>query len=140
MSGEVEATTPPGSVSKVVCTLSSRGKGEVRVDVYRHLAPITVSAILDDLPIQSRVNLQPAMVCMFTTIKVGVEKARTSFVKGEVAFVPSGSLLCFFTKNVKSDRGLNPVGKIEGGLEFLEEMRRGDVLVLSATQAAEVQT
>jgi hypothetical protein len=71
------------------------------------------------------------MVCLFTQLRVGVEKPRSQFARAEVAFLPSGGLLCIFLGNVKSDRPLNPVGKVETGIEAFDAVRRGDVVRLS---------
>jgi hypothetical protein len=103
----------------------------VGVAFFRHLAPVTVNAILRSLPFDSRVNLQPSMVCLLTELKVGVEKPRTQFARGDVAFLPSGGLICVFTGNARSDRPLNLVGKVESGLETFETIRRGDVVRLA---------
>ncbi len=63
------------SVSKVECKAVIRGKGEVKFDIFKHLAPVTVSAILRELPINARVTIYPrAMICLLTGIKAGVEK------------------------------------------------------------------
>lgn len=115
------------SVSKISCKVAVRGKGEATLALYRHLAPLTVNAILRVLPIESRVSVQSAMVCSFTTIKVGVEKPRRAFERGDVAFLPSGSLLCVFLKPAQSERPLNPVGKVEAGMELLDGVGAGDV-------------
>jgi hypothetical protein len=71
------------------------------------------------------------MVSMFTSIKVGVEKPRLAFAKGEVAFLASGGLLCFFVGDAKSAMPLNPVGKVDAGLEVIESLKRGDVIRLA---------
>ena len=123
-----EATA--GSVSKVECVLTFRDVGEVKVALYRHLAPLTVNAVLRAIPVYSRVNLQSGMLNLFTEIKVGVEKGRNQFVRGDVAFLPSGGLLCFFLKPAKSDRPLNPVGTAEGPLELLDNAKLGAVATL----------
>ncbi|HUI86774.1 MAG TPA: cyclophilin-like family protein [Nitrososphaerales archaeon] len=120
-----------GSVSKVSCVAQVVGKGEVKVSLYRHLAPLTVNAILRDLPIESRVNVQPAMDCLFTTVRVGVEKRRADFARGDVAFLASSGLICFFLKNATSDRPLNPIGKVESGMELLDSLGHGSVIRLS---------
>ena len=124
----------PGSVSRVVCSATVKGKGAAGISLYRHLAPLTVDAICWELPMDSRVNLQQAMVCMFTPLKVGVEKPRLSFGKGEVAFLASGGLLCFFIADAKSAMPLNPVGKIDSGLELLSFLRPGDVIRLAKVE------
>jgi len=127
-----EAPAAAGSVSRIECKAEVRGKGEATVAVFRHLAPLTVNAVLRRLPFDSRVNVQPAMVCLFTDLRVGVEKPRVSFSKGDVAFLPSGSLICVFLTAVKSDRPLNPLGAVESGIEVFQSVRPGDVVHFSS--------
>ena len=127
-----------GSVSKVDCLARVSGRGEAKVSMFRHLAPLTVNAVLRTLPFDSRVNLQPAMVCLFTQLRVGVEKPRTQFVRGDVAFLPSGGLICVFLGDARSDRPLNPLGKVEGGMEAFDAVRPGDVVRVSATDPSVV--
>jgi uncharacterized protein len=133
----MSSTAPAaGSVSKVECVARVSGKGEAKVSFYRHLAPITVNSILRTIPFDSRVTLQAPMVCLLTQLRVGVEKPRTQFVKGDVAFLPSGGLLCIFLGDAQSARPLNPVGKVEGGMETFEAISRGDVVSLSLSGPA----
>ncbi len=107
------------SVSKVECKVSVRGKGEFMVDLYKHLAPVTVSSILRALPMSSRVTIYPkAMVCILTGLKTGVEKQRLEYSKGEIAFLAANGSLCFFTSAVKSQSPLNPVGKLASNPEI----------------------
>ncbi|MDV3278608.1 MAG: hypothetical protein LYZ69_09140 [Nitrososphaerales archaeon] len=123
--------TGAGSVSKIACTAQVRGRGNASVSLYRHLAPLTVNAILRALPIESRVSVQPAMASLFTDIRVGVEKPRLSLERGDIAFLASGSLLCIFLRSVKSERPLNPLGKVESGIEALDTLKAGDVVRLA---------
>ena len=71
------------------------------------------------------------MVSLFTDLKVGVEKPKNAFSRGDVAFLASAGLVCIFLQDAKSDRPLNPLGKVEDGIEIFEGMRRGDVVRLS---------
>jgi hypothetical protein len=130
-----QAGSSAGSVSKVECLASVRGKGTAKVSIFRHLAPLTVNAVLRILPFDSRVSVQPAMVCLFTDLRVGVEKPRTQFVRGDVAFLPSGGLVCMFIRDAQSERPLNPLGKIDEGLEVLEATKAGDVVRLAQQTA-----
>src|SRR5580658_3013233 len=115
------------SVSKVECKVSVRGKGELMIDLYKHLAPITVNSILRALPMSARVTVYPkAMVCILTGLKTGVEKQRLEYSKGEIAFLAANGSLCFFTSAVKSQSPLNPVGKISSNPEILEKVSPGD--------------
>lgn len=130
------------SVSRMDCEATVRGKGAFVIGLYRHLAPVTVAAILDDLPMASRVMIYPGMVTLLTRIKTGVEKQRLEFAKGEVAFLAANGSICIFLANAKSQRPLNPVGKVEGGLDVLERVSVGDVIQISGARAHEaaVQT
>lgn len=120
------------SVSKADCAASVRGKGAFVLSLYRHLAPVTVDAIKDALPMSSRAAVYPGMITLLTPIKTGVEKQRKDYAKGDVAFFAGSGSICIFLKNAQSDRPLNPVGKIESGLEVLEGVKAGDVVQVSA--------
>lgn len=124
------------SVSKVDCAANVRGKGKFTLSFYRHLAPVTVTAVLDELPLASRAMVYSgAMITFLTKIKIGVEKQRLEFSKGDVAFLAANGSICIFLANVKSERPLNPVGKIEEGLELLQKVAAGDVVEISAPSA-----
>lgn len=130
------------SVSKFECEASVRGKGKFTLGLYRHLSPVTVTALLDELPLSSRAMTYPgAMITLLTPIKIGVEKQRLEFSKGDVAFLAANGSICIFLANVKSERPLNPVGKVEEGLDVLRNVVAGDVMEISApsAQAAGVQ-
>jgi uncharacterized protein len=131
MSSEVPAA---GSVSKIECQASVGGRGAAKLSLFRHLAPLTVNSIVRTLPFDSRVTIQPPMVSLFTQLRVGVEKPRNQFVRGDVAFLPSGSLICVFLGSARSDRPLNPLGKVESGIELFDAIRPGDVVRLSAEE------
>ena len=126
------AARKEASVSRVECRVSVRGKGEFRIELYKHLAPVTVNAIVRALPMSSRVTVYPrAMVCVLTGIRTGVEKQRHEFSKGEIAFLAANGSICFFTANVKSASPLNPVGKLQGSTDLLGRLTAGDVMDLS---------
>ena len=130
------------SVSKIECNASVRGKGKFTLGLYRHLAPVTVTAVLDELPVASRAMIYPgAMITLMTKIKIGVEKQRLEFSKGDVAFLAATGSICLFLANAKSQRPLNPIGKVEEGLDVLQKATSGDVFEISAAtaQAAVVQ-
>ena len=72
------------------------------------------------------------MVSLFTELRIGVEKPRAQFARGDVAFLPSGGLVCIFIGSARSDRPLNLVGKVESGIEHFDSVRPGDVVRMSA--------
>jgi len=123
-----------GSVSKVDCIASFRAGGQAKVSLYRHLSPLSVNAIMRILPVDSRVNVQPGIRSLFTSLIVGVEKPRTSFLRGDVALLASGGLICIFIQEARSDRPLNPLGKVDEGLELFDSTRPGDTVHLSLAE------
>lgn len=114
-----------------------RGKGKLTLGLYRHLAPVTVTTLLGELPIASRVMAYPGMITLLTKIKTGVEKQRLEYSKGDVAFFAGSGSICIFLQNVKSDRPLNPIGKVEVGLEVLQNISAGDVVQIEPPTAQE---
>jgi len=92
---------------------------------------MSVNAIMRILPVNSRINAQPGMRCLITSLAVGVEKPKTSFVRGDVGLLASGGLICIFLQEVRSDRPLNPLGKIDEGIEFFEQAKPGDTVRLA---------
>jgi uncharacterized protein len=123
------------SVSKIECAATVRGKGKFTFGLYRHLAPITVTALLGEFPLASRATIYPGMITLMTKIKTGVEKQRMEFSRGDVAFLAATGSICIFLKNAKSERPLNPIGKIEEGLEVLQRAAAGDVVEISGASA-----
>jgi|SRR5271170_6939636 len=130
------------SVSKIEVPATVRGKGSFTLGLYRHLAPVTVTALLDEFPLSSRATIYPGMITLMTKIKIGVEKQRMEFAKGDVAFLAATGSICIFLKNAKSERPLNPIGKVETGMEVLESASPGSVVQISSASAQEaaVQT
>ena len=98
---------------------------------YRHLAPLTMNATLRILPLSSRIIVQPGMRSIFTPLKVGVEKPKTSLHKGDIALLASGGLICIFVQEVKSERPLNPLGVVDSGIDLIEGAGPGDTIRLS---------
>jgi hypothetical protein len=69
---------------------------------------VTVASLIDEFPVSARVMIYPgAMITLLTKIKVGVEKQRKEFSKGDVAFLAANGSICIFLANVKSERPLN---------------------------------
>jgi uncharacterized protein len=88
--------------------------------------------------VASRAMISPgAMVTLLTDIKIGVEKQRLEFSRGDVAFLAANGSICIFLANVKSQRPLNPVGKVEEGFEILQSTSAGDVVEISKVAAQE---
>ena len=65
-----------------------------------------------------------------TSVDSGIERARTEFKKGDIAFLPSTGSFCFFIGNVESVKTMTPIGKFSDELNSLKNIKSGDVLRL----------
>lgn len=103
------------------------GKGSFTANLFKHLSPVTLSNILRAVPIVGRVNFYgKEFTYILTNVVGGEEKSRKEFRRGEIAFMPSGSSICFFLNDVRSYKPMNLLGEIVQGMEVLESCKRGD--------------
>ena len=117
------------SVSRKELVLEIRGKSKISCDLKRHLSPRTVGIIMRSLPLEGHAHLLGSSILYFeTSIDSGIERSRTEFKKGDVAFLPSTGSLCFFIHDVVSGKSMTPIGKLNGDLDALKDAKSGDVL------------
>lgn len=103
------------------------GKGTIVANLFKHLSPVTLSRIVREVPIGGHVNFyERDFVYILTNVVSGEEKSRKEFKKGQVAFMPSGSSICFFLEEVRSYKPMNLLGEVIRGMDVLESLRRGD--------------
>lgn len=124
------------SVSAMEMLARVPGKGSIIAHLFKHLSPVTLTKILREVPISGRANFyERDFAYILTNVVAGEEKSRKEFSKGQVAFMPSGSSICFFLQNIRSYKPMNPLGEITQGMEVLESLRRGDsISIESITQ------
>ena len=85
------------SVSRKQLILEIRGKAKISCDLKRHLSPRTVGTIMRSLPLEGHAHLMGNSISYFeTSVDSGIERSRTEFKKGDVAFLPSTGSICFF--------------------------------------------
>ena len=116
------------SVSRKQLILEIQGKAKIPCDLKRHLSPRTVGTIMRSLPLEGHAHLLGKSILYFeTTIDSGIERARTEFKKGDVAFLPSSGSVCFFIADVVSGKTMTPIGKLIGNIDALKDVKSGDV-------------
>ena len=116
------------SVSKKQLVLEIKGKMKIPCALKRHLSPRTVGTILRSLPLEGNAHLLGQNISYFeTSIDSGIERARSEFKKGDVAFLPSTGSICFFTNNVEFGKTMTPIGKLNGNIDALKCIESGDV-------------
>jgi uncharacterized protein len=120
-----------GSISKVKVILEISGKGVSQGHIVRHLSPLTSSAILKSLPIQRRANkFKDRFVYIETELALGREKQRTSFKRGDLAFMTFHGSVCVFLNDTISTP-MNPLGVVTTHLEMLETIVPGDLITIN---------
>ena len=118
------------SVSRKQLILEIQGKSKIPCDLKRHLSPRTVGTIMRSLPIEGHAHLLGQSILYFeTVINSGIERARTEFKKGDVAFLPSTGSICFFI-NDASGKTMTPIGKLTDNIDALKDVKSGDVFRL----------
>jgi hypothetical protein len=108
--------------------LEIQGKAKISCDLKRHLSPRTVGTIMRSLPLEGHAHLLGQSILYFeTSIDSGIERARSEFKKGDVAFLPSSGSICFFINDVVSGKTMTPIGKLGDNIDVLKDIKSGDV-------------
>ncbi len=119
-------TSTPGNILHTKFTVSV-GSSTLSGIFQRHLAPLTVGALVRALPFEGNIaRLGENIIHVTLPITVGIERARTEFNTGDVAFLPSFGNLCFFTAASTTSRPMSPVGKIIENISALSTVKSGD--------------
>jgi len=119
------------SVSRKQLVLEIRGKAKITCDLKRHLSPRTVGSIMRSLPLEGHAHLLGQSILYFeTAVDSGIERARSDFKKGDVAFLPSSGSICFFINNVTSGKTMTPIGKLSNNIDALNDVKSGDVFCI----------
>ncbi len=115
------------SISAMEMLAKVPGKGSVVANLFKHLSPVTLTRIQREVPIIGRVNFyERGFAYILTNVVAGEEKSKKEFKKGQVAFMPSGSSICFFLQEIRSYKPMNLLGEVTQGMETLESLKRGD--------------
>ena len=119
------------SVSRKQLVLEIREKAKIQCDLKRHLSPRTVGTIVRSLPLEGHAHLLGKSILYFeTSIDSGIERSRTEFRKGDVAFLPSTGSICFFLNDTVFSKSMTPIGKLNGDVDVLKDAKSGDVLCI----------
>ena len=119
------------SVSRKQLILEIRGKAKISCDLKRHLSPRTVGTIMRSLPLEGHAHLLGKSILYFeSNINSGIERSKTEFKKGDVAFLPSAGSLCFFLNDTVFTKTMTLIGKLSENINALKDVKPGDVLCL----------
>ena len=119
------------SVSVVNLILEINGKSKLFCQLKRHLSPKTVGLISRSLPIQSNAHkMGNSVIYIETTIDSGIERQRSEFKKGDIAFMPYEGSICFFFADSSNVKPMSLIGKIVDNADILKEIKSSDIISL----------
>ena len=122
----------PGTVSKIDVILEVNGRERIKCQLKRHLSPMTVGLITRMLPLEGNVHQMGRSIMYFETgINSGIERKRTDFKKGDIAFLPTEGSICFYMDDISDGKPMTIIGKIIDDTEKLNGIKSSDILSLS---------
>ena len=120
-----------GTVSKFDLVLKINGSMNMSCQLKRHLSPVTVGLIMRMLPLSGNAHQMGKSIVYFeTNINSGIERKKTDFKRGDIAFLPTEGSICFYINDVNNGKPMTPIGKINE-IEKLTLVKPSDVLSLS---------
>ena len=121
-----------GTVSKIDVILEVNGRERIKCQLKRHLSPMTVGLITRMLPLEGNAHQMGRSIMYFETgINSGIERKRTDFKKGDIAFLPTEGSICFYMDDISDGKPMTIIGKIIDDIEKLSGIKSGDILSLS---------
>jgi len=122
----------PGTVSKIDVILEVNGRERIKCQLKRHLSPMTVGLITRMLPLEGNAHQMGRSIMYFETeINSGIERKRTDFKKGDIAFLPTEGCICFYIDGISAGKQMAIIGKMMDSIDKLKTVKPSDVLSLS---------
>jgi len=119
-------------ISKIDIILEVNGREKIKCQLKRHLSPMTVGLITRMLPLEGNMHQMGRSIMYFETgINSGIERKRTDFKKGDIAFLPTEGSICFYMDDISDGKPMTIIGKIIDGIDKLSETKSSDILSLS---------
>ena len=122
-------------ISRIPIKIMIEGIGEAEGELIRHLAPRTVDAIINKLPLEGRVALWKEEVYFEIPVKMGEEKAKATVETGTIAYWPMGSAICIFYGSSQPYSPVNIIGKVTKNLEMFRQVKSGMKIRVEASEA-----
>ena len=112
-------------LSRIPIKITVVDKGMATGYLNRLTAPLTVGAISQRLPINSRTSPAMGHVSILIDLQRGVEKPVTQVKAGTIAYWPRSDALTIYPKDTKPYGPVNKIGEIEENLELFNRLRSG---------------
>ena len=120
-----------GTVSRFDVILKINNDVNIPCQLKRHLSPITVGLIMRMLPLSGNVHQMGKSIVYFeTNLNSGIERKKTDFRRGDIAFLPAEGSVCFYIDDVYDGKPMTPIGRTNE-IEKLNVVKSSDILSLS---------
>ncbi len=96
----------------------------------RLTAPLTVEAIQQLLPINSRISPAMGHVSVLLHIKRGTEKPVTEVKARTIAYWPRSDALTIYPKDTKPYSAVNRIGEVTENIELFNRLRSGSRIII----------
>ena len=117
-------------LSRIPIKITVVEKGEATGFLNRLTAPLTVGAVAQSLPINSRTSPAMGHVSILVNLQRGVEKPVTEVKAGTIAYWPRSDALTIYPKDTKPYGPVNKIGEIEENLELFDRLRSGSRVII----------
>ena len=119
------------TVSRFDLVLKINGVANIPCQLKRHLSPVTVGLITRMIPLSGNAHqIGKSIVYFETNIDSGIERKKTDFKRGDIAFLPAEGCVCFYINDVHDGKPMTPIGKINE-IEKLNAIKPSDILSLT---------
>ena len=120
-----------GTVSRFDTVLKINDGENIPCQLKRHLSPITVGLIMRMLPLSGNAHQMGKSIVYFeTNLNSGIERKKTDFRRGDIAFLPAEGSVCFYIDDVYNGKPMTPIGRIDE-IEKLNAVKPSDILSLA---------
>ena len=120
-----------GTVSRFDTVLKINGGENIPCQLKRHLSPITVGLIMRMLPLSGNAHQMGKSIVYFeTNLNSGIERKKTDFRRGDIAFLPAEGSVCFYIDDVYNGKPMTQIGRIDE-IEKLNAVKPSDILSLA---------
>ena len=120
-----------GTVSRFDVILKINNDVNIPCQLKRHLSPITVGLIMRMLPLSGNAHQMGKSIVYFeTNLNSGIERKKTDFRRGDIAFLPAEGSVCFYIDDVYDGKPMTPIGRTNE-IEKLNVVKPSDILSLT---------
>ena len=92
--------------------MSFQSGPSIQLQLSRHLAPRVFSGVVESLPLEGALSLTGGTAVLLVNLALPVDKVRSSFEAGEVAYDPRLRAICLMLTKVQGV-SMAPLGEVE---------------------------